>query len=163
MAWDQIIESESESEADSEQSHGSASVSEGPDSTVSIPRLNNLVNYLLRKLAKSNLRIKSLLKEVAVLKEVTNTNSLPDQVQPGNSTQVQKLEEENSSLKNQVKDLKNTLERFSLGSKNLDLILGTQRAVYNRTGLGFKPKRKYKSYLSIIQKANRKTVQASPN
>ncbi|KAG6527253.1 hypothetical protein ZIOFF_009348 [Zingiber officinale] len=108
MARDQINDSEREdkSEAESERSHGSVSISEGP-----IPS--------------------SLLKEVTSLKEVTNFKSLIDLVQTGTSTQVQKLEEENSSLKSQVKDLKLTLERFTLGSKNLDLILGNQKVVYN--------------------------------
>ena len=110
-------------------------------------------------MAKSNVRVKSLQKEVTILKEVTNSSPLTEPVQIGSSTQVQQLEEENSNLKTQIKELKDTLERFTLGSKKLDLILGKQRAVYNKTGLGFKTKIKYKSYLSLANRNNRKTIQ----
>ena len=102
--------SEDELEAESERSHGSASVSEGSNPFVSKNRLYSLINYLMHKVAKSKIRIKTLLKEVTLLKETPNNESLTDQVQTGTSTQVQKLEEENSNMKSQVKDLKTTIE-----------------------------------------------------
>ena len=150
------FETENESDTESERSHGSVSVSEGPKTTVSalissitLDDSENLIPYLLKKLAKSNVWVKSLQKEVTTLKEATDSSSLTESVQIGSSTQVQQLEEENSNLKAQIKELKDTLERFTLGSKNLDLILGKQRASYNKSGLGFKTKTKYKSYLSL--------------
>ena len=98
-----------------------------------ISEVYNAIKILNKKLIRSESKVESLLKEVKVLKKKTNQVSLTSNLQEGNLTQVKKLEEENSLLKEQVKDLKVTLEKFTLGSKGLDLILGSQRAVYNKT------------------------------
>ena len=111
-------------------------------------------------MAKYNVRVKLLQKEVIVLKEATDSSSLIEPVQIGSSTQVQQLEEENSNLKTQVKGLKGTLEWFTLGSKKLDLIFEKQRVIYNKSGLGFKTKTKYKSYMSLVNRNNRNIIQA---
>ena len=153
--------SESESEPESEDEFESR-LKAGAKEKIKVSKsligeLYNAIKILNKKLIRSESKVESLLKEVKVLKKKTNQVSLTSHLQEGNSTQVKKLEEENSFLKGQVNDLKVTLEKFTLGSKGLDLILGSQRAVYNKTGLGFKST--HKSFVSLINR-NQKQVQA---
>jgi len=50
------------------------------------------------------------------------------------------LEEENTKLKETIKDLTKTLAKFVNGKENLDMLLGRQRYIFNKEGLGYAPK-----------------------
>lgn len=113
MAKEDIAESEFES------SQGSKSESESNDEYLSNPnnqkdeipsllveKLYTIITCLIRKLVKSKDQIGSLLKEVKDLKEETSSSSLAKQVQEETSTLVEKLKDEYSFLKGQVKELR---------------------------------------------------------
>ncbi|XP_074583516.1 uncharacterized protein LOC141839623 [Curcuma longa] len=147
---------ESESEAESESSHGSASESDDETevSPALVNRLYDIITVLSKKLDKSKDKVKSLRKEVEDLKKVTEPSSPADQVQVRTSTQVEKLEEENSNLKHQVEELTGSLEQFTTSSKYLKMMLGNQRAVHNGAGLGFKTKKKFTSFISLTNRSS---------
>ncbi|MCQ7222074.1 hypothetical protein NP006_23520, partial [Salmonella enterica] len=141
-------ESEYESNAESERSHESEGTNQV--SSLSKSQLCKLLKCMFKKLVKSEDQTNLLIKEVEHLKEQVNLNPLTNHIQEETSTQVEKLEEENLNLKGQVKGLKKLLERFTLGSKNLNLMLGSQRAVYNKSGLGYQTETTNKSFISIV-------------
>ena len=58
----------------------------------------------------------------------------------------------NNELKDKIFDLTKFLEKFTKGQKNLDLLLGSQRCVYDRAGLGYNPLAKQKLYKNIFVK-----------
>ncbi|XP_074561401.1 uncharacterized protein LOC141817665 [Curcuma longa] len=147
---------ESESEAESESSHGSASESDDETevSPALVNRLYDIITVLSKKLDKSKDKVKSLRKEVEDLKKVTEPSSPADQVQVRTSTQVEKLEEENSNLKHQVEELTGSLEQFTTSSKYLKMMLGNQRAVHNGAGLGFKTKKRFTSFISLTNRSS---------
>jgi predicted RNase H-like nuclease (RuvC/YqgF family) len=62
------------------------------------------------------------------------------------------LEEENTRLKETIKDLTKTLANFVNGKENLDMLLGRQRCVFNKEGLGYTPENKQKFYkISLLK------------
>jgi hypothetical protein len=62
------------------------------------------------------------------------------------------LEEENTKLKETIKDLTKTLAKFVNGKENLDMLLGRQRCVFNKESLGYAPKNKQKFYKNFFVK-----------
>ena len=46
---------------------------------------------------------------------------------------------ENKKLNDELKKIKPFIKKFTYGSKNLHILLNEQRAIFNKTGLGFKP------------------------
>jgi len=55
----------------------------------------------------------------------------------------------------EIKDLKISLAKFSIGKSNLDIILGKQRCVFDKAGLGYKLDKQqkfYKSFFASTQK-----------
>jgi hypothetical protein len=62
------------------------------------------------------------------------------------------LEEENTKLKETIKDLTKTLAKFVNGKENLDMLLGRQRCVFNKEGLRYAPKNKQKFYKNLFVK-----------
>jgi len=62
------------------------------------------------------------------------------------------LEEENTKLKETIKDLTKTLAKFVNGKENLDMLLGRQRCVFNKEGLRYAPKNKQKFYKNFFVK-----------
>jgi len=54
-----------------------------------------------------------------------------------------------------IKDLKISLTKFSIGKNNLDIILGKQRHVFDKAGLGYKTNKQqkfYKNFFASTQK-----------
>ena len=50
--------------------------------------------------------------------------------------------------------IKNALAKFTLGKNNLDIILGRQRCVFDKTDLGYNPEkqqRRTKIYLPLLK------------
>jgi len=55
----------------------------------------------------------------------------------------------------EIKDLKNSLAKFSIGKNNLDIILGKQWRVFDKAGLGYKLDKQqkfYKNFFASTQK-----------
>ncbi|WP_211205653.1 hypothetical protein, partial [Bifidobacterium breve] len=65
------------------------------------------------------------------------------------------LDEENTKLREENVKLKTCLEKFTSGSQKLDLILNSQRTVYNKAGLGYRPKEI--SYISLVGRQSNKS------
>ena len=62
-----------------------------------------------------------------------------------------------SKYEKEIKDLKNSLAKFSMSKNNLDVILGKQRCVSNKAGIGYKPKKQqkfHKNFFASTQKYN---------
>ena len=62
------------------------------------------------------------------------------------------LEKENDDLKKQVEDLTKPLTKFTLKEQNLNILLGKQRFVFDKAGLGFNPTFKEKKYNNFFSK-----------
>ena len=45
-----------------------------------------------------------------------------------------------NKFEKEINDLKNTLSKFTFGKNNWDIILGKQRCVFDKAGLGYNPK-----------------------
>ncbi|XP_074556829.1 uncharacterized protein LOC141812719 [Curcuma longa] len=153
------------SEGEGSQDEDSSSESSSSDDEVTSPKLEKMyatIACLTNALSKSKSKIKKLQNELKML-EHENTSSCDYCLHHENShTSVHELENENASLKMQVDDLRKTLEKFTSSSKYLDMILGAQRAVYNKAGLGYKPKQKEMNFMSLTSRnvvSKVKTVQ----
>ena len=60
-----------------------------------------------------------------------------------------------NKFKEEIKDLKNSLAKFTVGINNLDIILGKQRCVFDKAGLGYRPNKQqklYKNFFASTQK-----------
>ena len=102
---------------------------------------------------KLNVELENLQSEVKTLKSI-------DKNQP--STKCLILENNEASysckccnkFKEEIVDLKNALAKFTLGKNNLDIILGRQRCVFDKTDLGYNPEkqqRRTKIYLPLLK------------
>ena len=61
----------------------------------------------------------------------------------------------------EIKDLKNSLAKFSFSKNNLDVILGKQRCVSNKAGIGYKPEKQQKFHKNLFtstQKYNSSSI-----
>jgi hypothetical protein len=76
-----------------------------------------------------------------------DTNNLTSKIKS-----LMDLEEENTKLKEIIKDLTKTLAKFVNGKENLDMLLGRQMCVFNKEGLGYVPKNKQKFYKNLFVK-----------
>ncbi|XP_058222936.1 uncharacterized protein LOC131332656 [Rhododendron vialii] len=86
--------------------------------------------------------LKGKIEEVCSPKEIAN-----DLVFQNN------LRLENDVLKNEVEDLKTSLSKFVQGKENLDMLLGKQRCVFDKVGIGFNPTKKQKFYQNLFVKS----------
>ena len=64
------------------------------------------------------------------------------------------LVKENEISKTQVIDLNSTLTKFIKGKENLDRLLGNQRCMFEKKGLGYKPMKNEKLYSNFFVKAS---------
>jgi len=76
-----------------------------------------------------------------------DTNNLTSKIKS-----LMDLEEENTKLKEIIKDLTKTLAKFVNGKENLDMLLGRQMCVFNKEGLGYVPENKQKFYKNLFVK-----------
>jgi len=87
---------------------------------------------------KLNVELENLKSEVKTLKSI-------DKNQPSTKCLIQEKNEASHScecynkFKEEIVDLKNALAKFTLGKNNLDIILGRQRCVFDKAGLGYNP------------------------
>lgn len=93
-------------------------------------------------LKKENDALKEKIGQVSFPKEIAN-----DLVFENN------LRLENDVLKNEVEDLKTSLSKFVQGKENLDILLGKQKCVFDKAGIGFNPTKKQKFYRNFFVKS----------
>ena len=55
-----------------------------------------------------------------------------------------------NKFKEEIKDLKNSLAKFTVGKNNLDIIPGKQRCVFDMAGLGYRPDKQQKLYKNFF-------------
>ena len=67
---------------------------------------------------------------------------------------VNKLKIENDKLNSKILDLFICLEKFTKGKKNLNLLLGSQRCIYDHARIGYNPLIKQKLYKNIFVKTS---------
>ena len=53
-------------------------------------------------------------------------------------------------LNEEIKYLKNSLAKFTIGKNNLYIILGKQRCVFDKVGLGYRPDKQQKLYKNFF-------------
>jgi len=106
---------------------------------------------LEKEISKLNKVLDLLKTEVSIFKSSTKVNDSTMTNEKENSCKCcSKYVEEN-------KYLKNSLAKFSIGKNNLYVILGKQRCVFDKVGIGFKPKKQqkfYKNFFASTQKYN---------
>lgn len=86
--------------------------------------------------------LKGKIEEVCFPKEIANDLAFENN-----------LRLENDVLKNEVEDLKTSLSKFVQGKENLDMLLGKQRCVFDKAGIGFNPTKKQKFYQTLFVKS----------
>ncbi|GAV58287.1 hypothetical protein CFOL_v3_01821 [Cephalotus follicularis] len=71
------------------------------------------------------------------------------------------LEKENETLKLEVDALKKTFSKFSNSSEKLDNLLGLQRCVFNKAGLGYDEMNNVKHFQKYLEKKDIKRTSSS--
>ena len=69
-------------------------------------------------------------------------------------SELTQLKSKNEELNNEVNNLRRILAKFTLGRDALDKLLGKQRMVFDKAGLGYKQNTKQKSYSTYFVKAS---------
>ena len=64
------------------------------------------------------------------------------------------LKSENIELKRKIDSLTQDLARFTQGKRNLDILLGSQKCCFNKSGIGYKSSGYQKLYSDIIIKSS---------
>ena len=85
----------------------------------------------LKKLGKKNKELK--LENQSLVKQAENL-----------SIEKFTLIQENQNLKDEMNKLKSIVDKFTLSSNKLNMILENQKAIYDKAGLGYKPLKKQK-------------------
>ncbi len=105
---------------------------------------NQLLTQKTNTLSKD---IEKLTKEISELKnnkQILNENVIKD---------LNILKTEKQTLTKELEKYKPLVEKFTYSSEKLNMILNSQRAVFNRAGLGYKPKNKQKLLSNFFVKA----------
>ena len=63
------------------------------------------------------------------------------------------------NFENEIDGLKSVLAKFTLGRNNLDILLGKQRCVFDKAGLGYNPKSQQKLYKNFFASSS---ISSSP-
>ena len=135
--WSASDDSSSEEENSTEQvnlclmAHKNEVIFETP-SDFTFEELHEAFYDLVDELKKLGMKNKELkLKNQSLLKQAENF-----------SIEKSTLLQENQSLKNEITKLKPIVEKFTLSSNKLNMILDNQKAVYDKAGLGYNPLKK---------------------
>ena len=97
---------------------------------------NHLHEESLKLVSKNSMLRKQV---TALINEIENSNK-----------HVNELNAKNNELNNKVLDLTKCLKKFTKEQKNLDLLIGSQRCVYDRAGLRYNLLDKQKLYKNIF-------------
>lgn len=63
---------------------------------------------------------------------------------------IQELKLENDSLRKQSDSLQMSLEKFTIGSHSLNILISSQREYLCKNGLGFREYKKEKTYFRLL-------------
>ncbi|GAV74999.1 hypothetical protein CFOL_v3_18479 [Cephalotus follicularis] len=100
--------------------------------------------------------IKSINRENVSLKhdlECLSSKSLDDK--------ITSLEKENETVKVEIDALKKTFSKFSNSSEKLDKLLGLQRCVFNKSGLGYDEMNNVKHFQKYLEKKDKQNISSS--
>jgi len=142
---------ESEEEVTSSNNHLSISFDELQDAFNDLHKesfkLAKLVSFskktisnLEKEVLKLNVELENLNFEVKTLKPIDrNQSSTINLIQDSN--EASHSSKCCNKFKKEIKDIKDSLAKFTFGKNNLDIILGKQRCVFDKAGLGYKPEK----------------------
>ncbi|GAV58478.1 bZIP_1 domain-containing protein [Cephalotus follicularis] len=88
------------------------------------------------------------LKTIDLTKEINSKDVEIDFLE----NEVAHLEEENKNLKVEVDALKKTFSKFSSSSEKLENLLGMQRCVFDKAGLGYEEMNNVKHYQNFFER-----------
>ena len=96
---------------------------------------NKTISELENEILKLNKELDHLKTEISISKsnDKVYVSTIPDEKVISDSCKCC------SKYEKEIKDLKNSLAKFSIGKNNLDVILGKQRCVFDKAGIGYKP------------------------
>ncbi|GAV58526.1 zf-CCHC domain-containing protein/UBN2 domain-containing protein [Cephalotus follicularis] len=161
--WSDSDESSSEEEEDQEVAQIALMAINDSDQDEDEDEDENEVSELLELLEKFSLEnsslkktIKSINKENVSLKhdlECLSSKSLDDK--------ITSLEKENETLKVEIDALKKTFSKFSNSSEKLDKLLGLQRCVFNKAGLGYDKMNNVKHFQKYLENKDNQKVSSS--
>lgn len=119
------------------------------DESLSYDELLDGFNELHDKFEKVGLKNISLKKKIALLsKELDDLRNEKDKAKPVIDSECklcENLKNENNLLNDKVLDLSKIVYKFTNGKENFELMLGKQKCIFDKGGLGYKPfiKQKY--------------------
>ncbi|GAV59551.1 zf-CCHC domain-containing protein/UBN2 domain-containing protein, partial [Cephalotus follicularis] len=96
----------------------------------------------LKKKVKSLVNENDKLKSINLAKEENSNEIEVDLLE----NEVAYLEKENRNLKEEIEALKKTFSKFSISSEKLENLLGMQRCVFDKAGLGYEEMNNVKLY-----------------
>ena len=167
VTWDDSEGSESEQEESENEMANFCLMAKGDevnllnndDELYSYEELQDAYNELYENTIKLHAKYKTLKKkETEFLNEIITLKNENENLLKNNNNITSKIkssmviEEENTKLKEIIKDLNKTLAKFVNGKENLDMLLGRQKCVFNKEGLGYAPKNKQKFYKNFFVK-----------
>ncbi|KAK2980809.1 hypothetical protein RJ640_020461 [Escallonia rubra] len=68
-------------------------------------------------------------------------------------SQLEDMTTQKINLEKEIEDLNFTLSKFTQGRENLDILLGKQRCVFEKSGIGYDPSKKQKDYKNFFNKS----------
>ncbi|CAJ2652972.1 unnamed protein product [Trifolium pratense] len=104
-------------------------------------KFKKIVSTSKKTISTLESKIEVLNKEIDILKEKQVFVSNVSTYTPCENNKENIECNECNILKDKVEDLNNVLAKFTMGRDKLDIILGNQKASYNKVGLGYQPKR----------------------
>ena len=107
------------------------------------------ISNLEKEVLKLNVKLENLKIEVKTLKPI-HTNQSYTKCLIQESNEASHLCKSCNIFKEEIKDLKDSLAKFTLGKNNLDIILEKQRCVFDKAELGYKPKKQQKMYKNFF-------------
>ncbi|GAV73762.1 UBN2 domain-containing protein [Cephalotus follicularis] len=102
----------------------------------------------LKKKVRTLINENDELKTIDLTKEINSNDVEIDFLE----NEVAHLEEENKNLKVEVDALKKTLSKFSSSSEKLENLLGMQRCVFDKAGLGYEEMNNVKHYQNFFER-----------
>ncbi|GAV79094.1 zf-CCHC domain-containing protein/UBN2 domain-containing protein [Cephalotus follicularis] len=123
----------------------------------------NEVSELLELLEKFSLENTSLKKTIKALnrENVSLKQEIECQSNKSLDDKAISLEKENETRKVEIDALKKTFSKFSNSSEKLDKLLGLQRCVFNKAGLGYDEMNNVKHFQKYLKKKNNQKISSS--
>jgi len=107
------------------------------------------ISNLEKENLKLNVELENLKYEIKTLKSIDKNQSSTKCLIQENNKASHSCECCNK-FKEEIVDLKNDLAQFTLGKNDLDIILGRQRCVFDKVGLGYNLENQQKMYTNFF-------------